>query len=453
MKSQTIKFRLGLAFTLLIAILVAVGWLALDRMERVKTNLNYLVQHCWHKVELSRQAFGYSTANNRITLAVFLMTNSTDIDRLLLQRKQNTEKISELFTNLQQVLDSKPERNLLANIDAARWPYVASYQAALKLQFQDHQPDAARAMMVQVTLPLLVNYHAAWNAFVEFQGRQMEESARVAEQDYEHTRAQMLVLMLLALTGAMGIMALTTRKILSETFQRQRAEQELHLAHNELEARIQQRTAELNTANAGLSFEIAERARTEAKLAALQSQQERILTAIGEGLHGIDREGKIMFENPAATAMLGWEAQELIGQPAHQVMHHTRADGTPYPVTECAIYATLHDGLTHRVENEVFWRKDGTSFPVIYTSTPIRDEAGAIVGAVVAFRDITELKRDENKLRTTLSELERFNRVMINREQRVVELKREINQLLTAAGQPPAYPSVTTIAGGQPAKL
>jgi len=160
-----------------------------------------------------------------------------------------------------------------------------------------------------------------------------------------------------------------------------------------------------------IARDITERKRAEAKLAELHRQQERILSAVGEGLHGIDRDGRIIFENSAAAAMLGWGVQDLIGRPAHQVMHHTKSDGSPYPVEECHIYATLRDGASHRVENEVFWRKDGTSFPVTYTSAPMRDETGAIVGAVVAFRDITERKEAEEALR--ISE-ERFKSIFTN---------------------------------------
>lgn len=145
---------------------------------------------------------------------------------------------------------------------------------------------------------------------------------------------------------------------------------------------------------------LAERQRVEAEVAHLQRQQQLILDSVGEGIHGIDREGKIIFENPAAAAMLGWDARELIGRPAHAVMHHTRADGAAYPVSECPIYATLRDGVGRRVEEDVFWRKDGTRFPVAYSSTPMRNDAGEIVGAVVAFRDVT----DRQRLTTELQE-------------------------------------------------
>ncbi len=133
--------------------------------------------------------------------------------------------------------------------------------------------------------------------------------------------------------------------------------------------------------------------RTKETLDGLQRQHQLILESVGDGLHGIDVDGKIIFENPAAAEMLGWDAKDMLGRHAHSLIHHTRPDGSTYPSSECHIYATLHDGIARQVEDEVFWRKDGTSFPVAYTCTPMRNDAGQIVGAIVAFRDITASKR------------------------------------------------------------
>jgi len=159
--------------------------------------------------------------------------------------------------------------------------------------------------------------------------------------------------------------------------------------------------------------DITERKRTAVDLAELQRRQERILTAVGEGLHGIGRDGNIIFENPAAAAMLGWEVNELIGRPAHAVMHHTRTDGSPYPKEECHIHATMRDGVVRRVEDELFWRKDGTSFHVTYTCTPMRNEAGEIIGAVVAFRDITERKRVEESHARLATVVEQASEIIV----------------------------------------
>lgn len=123
-----------------------------------------------------------------------------------------------------------------------------------------------------------------------------------------------------------------------------------------------------------------------------------ILSATGDGVYGLDCQGHTTFANPAAARMTGYDLEEMIGLGQHDLIHHTRPDGSPYPRAECPIYAAFTDGKVHQVSDEVFWRKDGSSFPVEYVSTPVWDN-GALVGAVVSFRDITERKHAEDALR------------------------------------------------------
>ena len=153
--------------------------------------------------------------------------------------------------------------------------------------------------------------------------------------------------------------------------------------------------------------DITERKQTQAALDKLLRQNKLILAAAGEGIYGLDREGKTTFVNPAAADLLGWEADALIGQSMHALHHHTRPNGSPFPKEECPIYAAFKDGIVHHVEDEVFWRKDGSCFPVEYTSTPIYEE-GELAGAVVVFKDITERKRAEQELRQAYAEVERI---------------------------------------------
>ena len=114
---------------------------------------------------------------------------------------------------------------------------------------------------------------------------------------------------------------------------------------------------------------------------------EQILASTKEGIYVLNLEGRIIFVNPAAAKMIGWKPVELIGKPLHDILHHTKADGSPYPREECPIYAAFMDGEVHQDRNEVFWRKDGTSFPVEYTSTPIWDDK-QLTGAVVIFKHV-----------------------------------------------------------------
>lgn len=123
-----------------------------------------------------------------------------------------------------------------------------------------------------------------------------------------------------------------------------------------------------------------------------------ILESAGEGIYVIDSNGNHTLVNRAAIQILGYAEQEILGKHSHPIWHHTRADGTPYREEECLIYATLRDGIAKHITDEVFWRKDGTSFPVEYAAAPIR-EKGEIAGTVIVFRDITERKQAEEALR------------------------------------------------------
>lgn len=124
---------------------------------------------------------------------------------------------------------------------------------------------------------------------------------------------------------------------------------------------------------------------------------ELILRSIGEGVHVLDADGRITFVNPSASEMLGFPPQELVGQDQHTLIHHTRLDGSSYASADCPILAALRDGGVRRQDNEIFWRKDGTSFPVDYIATPIQRN-DAVIGAVVAFRDVTERQRTARAL-------------------------------------------------------
>ena len=145
-----------------------------------------------------------------------------------------------------------------------------------------------------------------------------------------------------------------------------------------------------------------ERKETEEAIECLMRRNELILGSAGEGIYGVDLHGNTTFANPEAARMLGCAVEELIGKPQHATLHHTRPDGTPYPKEDCPIYKAFQDGSVHHIEDDVFWRKDGTSFPVSYTSTPIRQD-DEIVGAVVTFRDITERKQEQEVLEKSIS--------------------------------------------------
>jgi PAS domain S-box-containing protein len=116
----------------------------------------------------------------------------------------------------------------------------------------------------------------------------------------------------------------------------------------------------------------------------MESENQLILDAAGEGIYGINLEGKTTFVNRAAQSILGWTAEDLLGQDIHAMIHHHHPDGTKYPSRECPIYHSFRNEQVNRVEDEVFWHKNGRPIQVEYTSTPIYDQQ-VLAGAVVMF--------------------------------------------------------------------
>jgi PAS domain S-box-containing protein len=144
---------------------------------------------------------------------------------------------------------------------------------------------------------------------------------------------------------------------------------------------------------------------TEKTLERFIRRNELILEAAGEGILGLDAEGRVIFVNPSAAKMLGYEVEELIGEIHHDKVHHTREIGVPYPDENCPIHATYTQGTTGHGNDEIFRKKDGTSIPIEYMSTPMI-EKGEVIGAVVTFRDLTERKRELQEIEDKQCHLE-----------------------------------------------
>ena len=176
-----------------------------------------------------------------------------------------------------------------------------------------------------------------------------------------------------------------TEERLTRRYERERQ------ARKQAEALLEQKSLELYELNQELTLLATD-------LTEREGYTRSILEAAGEGIYGVDLEGLTTFINPAGAKMLGCPPEELLGHSHHEMIHHSRPDGSPYPREECPIYHAFKDGKVHREDGEVFWRKDGSSFPVEYVSTPII-ECGEIKGAVVTFSDITERREAEEQQR------------------------------------------------------
>jgi diguanylate cyclase (GGDEF)-like protein/PAS domain S-box-containing protein len=149
----------------------------------------------------------------------------------------------------------------------------------------------------------------------------------------------------------------------------------------------------------GILRDITERRRFEQALRESEEKVKLILNSTGEAIYGVDLSGNCNFCNPACVSILGYtQPGDLLGRNMHELIHHSRADGSGYPMEECRIYRAFREGQGVHVDDEVFWRADGTWFPAEYWSSP-QFKAGEVVGGVVAFVDITKRRRDEESQR------------------------------------------------------
>ncbi len=151
---------------------------------------------------------------------------------------------------------------------------------------------------------------------------------------------------------------------------------------------------------------IVERRQAEEALRESEERVRHLMDSTGEAIYGLDLEGNCTLCNPACLRLLGYnDPGDLHGKNMHDLIHHTRAGGKPYPADECRIYQSFRNGEGVHIDDEVFWRADGRSFPAEYWSYPVKS-GGEIVGSVVTFVDVTERKQAEEALQQRTRQLE-----------------------------------------------
>lgn len=176
-----------------------------------------------------------------------------------------------------------------------------------------------------------------------------------------------------------------------------------------LEQKVMDRTADLMESKRSLEKEIAERRLAQDQLEFMSRQNQLILNSAGEGIYGLDLDGKVTFVNPAGAKLLGYGVEELLGQSLHQLAQNAKPQDGPNLPSDGGMYSIFKNGAVHQDDNEVMWKKDGTAFPVEYTSTSIL-EHGQLAGLVVTFRDITERKQTEEAMHQARLTAESANR-------------------------------------------
>lgn len=375
----------------------------LERMVRLNQELTNMLAIAVLKTNALGTA-SYDTVNNDLQQTMTTVAELTRTKNLL-------QEISSLNDSQAQLREM--ENKAVRLITAEKWDEAAA------ILFGDEYTLARKTYEV--------DSDAAVGAVV---GELAATSQRFAKLRNAALALRLGALLLLVWLGVM--FSRGTRADLAEQM---RLRKEITAAYDDMEARVRERTADLEKTTLRLAEENEERVRSDMRT-------RLILNSAGEGIFGVDADGHVSFFNDAAAKLLGYSADEMIGRAIHPLIHHSRPDGSPLPQEDCPLHVACATGKSLHINGEVLWRKDASWFLSEYAVTPIIDDKGGVSGAVVVFRNITEQKHNQEELQQRMDELERFNRLTLGREERMILLKQEINALLEAQGNPRKYKDI-----------
>jgi PAS domain S-box-containing protein len=370
MNRASVGIKVGIAFAFLILLLMGIGLLEFGRMSRISTDLNDILGRRWAKIGTAHDAVFFANLSFGITSKVLLLNHrdTETVDALLARRATNTARISDDQRKLETAADSDQERALLAKIDVARVKASTSIEHLLQLLVKDERPDDARQAMLTITMPLLADYHDAWNTFIQFQVDQMEQAKNRAQQNSVRAWRLMAALILLAIFIAMAIAVIVTRKLVREITQCERVKLEVRKLNEGLEVKVQERTQQL------------------ARVGAL-------VEACDDSIVGATIDGVIRSWNPGAERIYGYSADEMIGK-SPSILVPT---GRPHEVE--LGFEKARNGERIKPFECIRERKDGRQILVSVTISSIRDPAGKIDGFALVTRDISQSRHIEGSLR------------------------------------------------------
>ncbi len=248
--------RLALSFTLLILILVGLGWWVSWRVMGADAHLQASLSSRRAKLQIIYEALSYSSENSRITMQVLLAGRATP--DLLARREANSRRIVQLIAAFERQCDSQDEQQLLADVNLERDRYVSHYERALKLLLEEQRSDRARAVMLGEATPALVAYHGAWEDLAGFELQQMEAAAQRTTQHDTTTRRIGWALQWLAVFLAAAIAVFNTQHIARDMRLRIRMQARVSRLNAELEHKVAKRTQELAGRDAQLQESLAE---------------------------------------------------------------------------------------------------------------------------------------------------------------------------------------------------
>jgi PAS domain S-box-containing protein len=375
---------LALALLVLISIVIGVGYLGLNSMDSLQADARALAETRWTNVRLANEAVVYSNRNSRINTQVVVTSDRQEAESLLLQRTENSAKITTLLQRLQGRVSSETERDLLNAIMESRASYVTAYRRATDVLLKQEKAEEARKHLIQVAFPLLLKYHLAWEEYVRFQTDEMDKQLKRSALNYAAARIRTIYWIAFSVLLALGIAVVVVQKLMVEIIRRESAESNLRGLNEELELKVLERTASLDKSNQNLTAEVAERKEIEQA----KSRSEQLFRSIAENsadlIAVVDQTGHRIYNNPTYERLLGYTPEELKETVSFQQIHPDDR-----PVVTRAAQQALETGVGQIVEYRM-QRKDGTYVSVESHGSFIRDSRGEIEAFVISARDVSD---------------------------------------------------------------
>jgi len=388
MNRFSIGVRLAISFGFLVSILIAIGWLGLNRMDRVNADLNDISYRRWAKVQLAQEVSSYASLNDRLLEGAVLTGKETDMASLLADRARNISQITEIIQKLNKEIESPRERELLRKVEEDRSVSLESMARITDL-LKEGKLDPAREAMVTEVIPHIDALHADWDGFTQFEEAQMRQARDQSEANYTVARRLTALLILLALLTAAAIAIFITRAMVREVAERERAKQEIRKLNDDLEKKVAGRTEELARAIRHLEIEVTERRRKEEDLLRLAA----IVECSEDSIIATDLNGRITDWNAGAEKMFRYPRAEAVGMPVTIIAPPERRN-EPFETL-----AKIKKGAGVIRLETVQMTQNGRPVHVSLTVSPIRDQAGRLTGSAAIARDISERIEMEEALR------------------------------------------------------
>ncbi len=394
MRSRAVAPALVCGLLVLIFTIVGVDYSGLSTMRMLHQRAASIRDNQWQDVQLATTALNLSSQNSRILLELAVVHDREEINSILLRRQENSEKVDEIIDKLRGRIRSTEERRRYDAIVSTRASYLKSADLALAPLLAGNAAKT-RELLLEDTMPLLALHHMAWNDFIDFQKGEMSRQLDLSSTEYTAARMRAIYLIWFSVLLALAIAIVLIQRILAEIHFREIGEHKIQRLNEELERKVSNRTIALETANEDLTAEVSQRRRIEEQLRAETAFLEAQTNSTLDGILVVDDNNRVLLRNRRFAEVMQVPTS-LCETDDDEVMLKHALTQVANPDEFLLKVRYLYD---HRHETSCDEIKFKNGRVVDRYSSPVIDKEGKYYGRIWTFRDITERKQDEQKLR------------------------------------------------------